>query len=468
MSQGRRNRVRLGISTVRILVIFVVLALVGGGLWLGFQWLSGGVSQADLDAKIAAIQARGEPIFPSDFDRPAIPDDQNAAHFLRLAASAMRLSKEQDELLGEMHDLPLPAEQMESIGQIVAAHGETFAHVRRARGCPEVNWGIHYRSPIMLMKYPHLNKAKPLAVLLRAAAFYEHQRGNDAAAVELLRDIQLIADATNRQSTLIGHLVSMGIWSIASDTSRQLALVLAIGPESAAAKQAGPASRKQVEQLIANFLDEPQRKKGIVESWQGERMASLDMAGHVAEQTGNRFWAAGISRTVALRSMEAAEAAMAASLEEDWPAAQPKLPVAPTGRSPGAMMTAMLMPSHQMACEREFRVLADRRTAAIALGTRLYAVEHDGRLPASLAELAPKYLPAVPADPFASASRPIGFLPNPARLYSVSTNGIDEQADEKGAWKGDEHNVWRSPDAVFHLTPQPRPATTRPSTPDEP
>ena len=57
----------------------------------------------------------------------------------------------------------------------------------------------------------------------------------------------------------------------------------------------------------------------------------------------------------------------------------------------------------------EFRVRAERRTAALLLALRLYRLDHP-RWPTALAELVPTYLPAVPLDPVAGNGRPIGYL----------------------------------------------------------
>ncbi|MDR3707263.1 MAG: hypothetical protein P4L33_03105 [Capsulimonadaceae bacterium] len=60
------------------------------------------------------------------------------------------------------------------------------------------------------------------------------------------------------------------------------------------------------------------------------------------------------------------------------------------------------------------------------LALRAYFVDH-GRYPASLAALAPRYIPAVPNDPFADAG-PLRYRLAGARyvLYSVGPDGIDD------------------------------------------
>ena len=90
--------------------------------------------------------------------------------------------------------------------------------------------------------------------------------------------------------------------------------------------------------------------------------------------------------------------------------------------------------------------LTHRRLAAAALAVRWYAVEHDGRLPASLEELVPRYLPAVPLDPMAKG-RPLGYSPDPARpmVYSVGENGIDNggETTRRGALGSEDPGPWQ-------------------------
>jgi hypothetical protein len=61
------------------------------------------------------------------------------------------------------------------------------------------------------------------------------------------------------------------------------------------------------------------------------------------------------------------------------------------------------------AAERQFRVLAERRATAAALACQIYRAEQ-GRWPAKLSQLVPKYLAAVPADPFQSDGRAVGYM----------------------------------------------------------
>ena len=60
--------------------------------------------------------------------------------------------------------------------------------------------------------------------------------------------------------------------------------------------------------------------------------------------------------------------------------------------------------------QTEWRSIAERRATAIVLAISLYRVDHQQHWPASLAELVPTYLPAVPDDPFQKDGTPIGYI----------------------------------------------------------
>jgi len=81
-----------------------------------------------------------------------------------------------------------------------------------------------------------------------------------------------------------------------------------------------------------------------------------------------------------------------------------------------------------------FRGLAEARLTQVFLAARCYQLEN-GSLPKTLDELAPKYIPEVPADPF--SEKPFIYEPDaaPPRLLSV---GPDQRPDAAGAEEKDD------------------------------
>jgi hypothetical protein len=87
-----------------------------------------------------------------------------------------------------------------------------------------------------------------------------------------------------------------------------------------------------------------------------------------------------------------------------------------------------------------------------------YQADHDGRPPDTLEELAPKYLPAAPADPFAAGAKPLRFLSDGKRLavYSVGENGVDDDGSEASVNnRKPVPNRWEHLDAVMWLEGKP-------------
>jgi hypothetical protein len=82
------------------------------------------------------------------------------------------------------------------------------------------------------------------------------------------------------------------------------------------------------------------------------------------------------------------------------------------------------------------RVRLERSAAAVSLAVHLYRADHGGAWPASLDALAPRYLPAVPRDVYASGE-PLRYrilahvLPDGGDrpiVYSIGPDGVDDTA----------------------------------------
>ena len=82
-------------------------------------------------------------------------------------------------------------------------------------------------------------------------------------------------------------------------------------------------------------------------------------------------------------------------------------------------------PVRQRAEVKHKRVAAHLRLLIVELAVRCYQAEQ-GRAPASLEQLVPKYLRRVPSDPF--NGRPLVYRPQGSNwvLYSVGENGVDD------------------------------------------
>jgi hypothetical protein len=87
-----------------------------------------------------------------------------------------------------------------------------------------------------------------------------------------------------------------------------------------------------------------------------------------------------------------------------------------------------------------FRRATESRIVMIELGLRAYQLDH-GRLPATLSELVPEYLPDIPQDPFGKGDIKYRLAGDSYKLYSLGPDGVDDDAKpavfQNGAEIGD-------------------------------
>jgi hypothetical protein len=103
------------------------------------------------------------------------------------------------------------------------------------------------------------------------------------------------------------------------------------------------------------------------------------------------------------------------------------------GKVIGEILTGLLMPATRKVADAYDRSEQVQRNLQIAFALAAYRRDQ-GRYPAKLDDLAPKYLADVPDDVF--SGKPLVYRPaeNGYRLYSVGVNG----KDEGGRWTNDD------------------------------
>lgn len=422
-----------------------------------------------LAGAIAAVRATGEPILPDDFDEQPVPDSENAAFYLLRAGAAIATPPEYGRLESSAWDAVFTDRQLALADAVVAANFKSLADARRARGLSHADWGTELRKPLAsFLPFPSMSAERGLSTLLKIDAIDNHQHGNDAAAIEALRDNLHLANMIDAHTpSVIVHLSAMGIGATTTDAVLALQPELRLGPAKAAGERA--ASRAQAKALIDELLDESNYRAGLVRAMEGER-ADLALApARMAALLGPEF--PGFLRPMleldTARCLDRTAALPRVVKESIYPKALALLPPAPasskwSGLARAAQPVTYIYafgPLNQFLLAH-FIHLATRRVAAVALALRLYQVDHDGNGPATLDALVPAYLPAVPIDPFDPAGGKLRYLPgNPPAIYSVGQDGIDNGGDESKSSTSTIGGRWGRRDAVFRLS---RP-TTMPS-----
>ncbi len=456
---------RIGYSALLVLV-----ALLGLHTWWGHH------AQVQLDAALAEIRARHEPVAPEDLNSAPIPDAENAAVDLLAAAAALDetqpLWKEFDQLetLRPLQ-LPLTENERQIIQNLVKASAATMTHLSSAATKPAVDWKIEYHSPLIdCILGSGFSAQRHLASLAKAAALEAHASGDDARAIALIGQILAIDRAIDHQPMVVSHLVATGITSLATAGVDQIAPDLRIGSDEHCV------SERLVRALIVELLDEQTVQQAFQHAWQGERVMQLDMANLILRQKMNFNPSSGQKQplpapvTWFLRPFILTDARILGETctTTELAIRQPDLASCwlhvPSTKNIEEhylihFLAAMLMPPTYTHA-KHYLALARRRLAATQLAIRLYTLHNDGKFPAALADLVSDgYLPAVPNDPMISM-HPLMYLPreNDPILYSVGEDGVDNAGREMDPHLSVSQNRRLGEDTVVHLIRQPRPA----------
>jgi hypothetical protein len=433
-------------------IVIVLLTIVVGCVVAFFIY--GSYATRRLDRLIAQYRAAGEPILAEDFVSPGIPDESNAAAYWRAAVEGTKINPDDEKILEKhfSHLLPLKAEEVAVLQQLVQANKDPLEDARLAAALKESAWGIPFDPQNML---PDLPQVRVVARLLRFAAVLEHHNGNHDQAIARLRQIIALSDsAQNMSPGIISHLIGIGICALGSDCIAELSPDLKIGPETGAAKV------DEIKALIAALLDESTIRRGWTDGANGDRALAL----HHGRIFGTKPGVGPYFRVCTVDVLKESTKYRDAGLLENLPAAladTKALREAPPPKIPNVV--AILSANLDRRFSVHFRGLCERRLAAVALAIRLYRADHNGEFPKALDVLVPTYLPKLPADPFRDDGKTFGYVPTGASpaIYSVADNGTDEQASTQPAKRGvrtdGDFNRWERQDAVMYLLRLPKP-----------
>jgi hypothetical protein len=396
----------------------LTLILLMLALRLAWGWYSYRLLAAQLDE----ARRRGEPVAAEDIVFESVPDSENA--FLvqvRAAQSqAAGVDSPRNSIDEYPHDYPpFPANWMKRAKASEQAHGKVFALARQARQLSGVQ--IHDRLPIPWTPSSagYLTNLRYLANTLTDGALYAHVTGDDSEALERIFDVLHLSRSLRRDPVLVSQLVAMGFDALAFDTVQ----TIAPGLELTAEKAAKPATRRQIQQLIFELLDESEAWKGFQASLLAERAWIAEVRRSNSQGT---WFIRPLATMDAIRSHRNLDLVIEASHLPNNPQARAMLARCliekplndPFASLFGSTPSKSQVPRYSRwfvtwgdlsrTFETHFRALAERRMSAVALAVRLYRIEHD-RFPEHLQDLVPQYLPAVPDDPFLEG-KPLGYV----------------------------------------------------------
>ncbi len=401
---------------------------------VGLRSVWGIVARHQLEAEVDRIRAAGEPVLPEDFGSTFVPDEENAVVLIRAAVAAS--TREDSKLLDLVLDSERWAQNGDEALAIITSNTEALRVIREARGRPGVDWGIRFRMPLPIPK--GLSEHRGLVCLVAGAAISASRDGDHYAAVERIRDGLMLTAALERRPRLISHLVALAEACLCAQAVEQVAPALIVGDGSSVARPPRQATRRQVEMLIDDLLDETGGWESLVTAAYCERMVGVASTRSAAYS--NVSWREALLLalleplhvTAVRRRLRYSSDLAQAFGHRDWPAIKAaEGEIRSWASGPFGYLNEELgfgLPAIWGRSMQHCHAIAMRRMAAIALAIRLYELEH-GRRPDRLADLAPSYLTAIPSDPFTADGQTFRYLPTaqPPVLYSVGVDGLDDR-----------------------------------------
>lgn len=454
-----------------VLVLLIVLCCV--------RWWWGIYANRQLQAEIDRIRATGEPILLEDFQYPPIDDADNAAIPL---AEAAQIAKSLGDELDEVDD-----------DRFFEAYGRIKPLIRQVRSRSHCDSEVPLESPLLSRSLGDLSYLRVLTRCLSEAANRQHRFGDDAAAIATTVDILAVRrKAKPRPNFLIHWLIGSISYYLATDTIERISPGLRIaGTDAADNRDVRPVSRERLQELIDELLADEFWTDDCVTALISERLFWLDTTQCVADGrlsydqlllvvprppgAWGQVTAFFVKPAVILdsvRGLRQITSMIRAAEAPLRPEAKALSGESERGSFIGHRFTRRLSRTLVEHLPRTVggrsRAVAKSRMAAVALAMRLYEVDN-GRHPAKLEELVPDYLSEIPADPYATDGRAIGYQPEATRvappgewfqwnstpamkrprpvLYSVGPDGRDDNGTGGSGLHGDSRG-----DMVFHLS----------------
>lgn len=469
---SNRSPSRQGAGLARVVVwlggILVLMLALLLSIWLIYGWRA----RVAFERRLADLAASGE-VMKIDLLLPAAVDPaDNADTDISAAIARLPSASAASKALAELDDapaIPLSDAERQLLSTYLAEHKEAFALLLPATQKPVAVTRITYASPMISTLLPTLQPQRDLARLCQLKALAEFDAGRHDRAIEALGPIEPLAVCAESNRVLIGTLVGTAMRGTRNNTLAELSPGLKIG------QQPGDVPPEQVRELIARLLDHRQFSAGWVGGLRGERLIQIDtiecLAGGslspnaVAGSGGGggtglgALFARPLVYSNGVEVLEVMQGTIRAAEAPDLPSAKSALSpvnarVNTIGGQASSMFARMLIPAMTPAFNKHYRERTMQNLAATALAIRWYQADHNGKLPATLNDLVPAYLPTVPID--LMDGKPLRFRGTGDRpmIWSVGEDMTDDGGDDSRPEKSAaaRSNRWQGKDAVVDLT----------------
>lgn len=454
----------------------LIIGLVCLRIWWGYE------ADRRLQAEIESYRAAGQLVYASEFDALVenVPDDDNAALLYEQAMEKIVSFASNGTHFSAFTDDPaLFDSDMSTATELLQKNAEALQLVQRAREHSQVAWTRRLQDIVSSSNFVSLSANRELSRLLLFSAEFHFRTGDHAKAIASVHDLLDFSTAVHSPPLLINSLVAMACYNLGISFVSENGADLEIDHGSLSTDgDARPANRRSITKLIRKLINEEEVRETLIRMYLGDRTyalespidAGLDWMFFGANTGTPPAWYRVLVKTMepaltleTLRSLKASTIASEAAVEPSWSQAKEHFPDVSQSRSLLARLSRPVMngiygdfsSTLKRTLEIHFQHIAHRRMAAIALGIRLYEVDH-GHRPSDLIQLVPDYLSSIPLDPFADDGSTIRYKPDEIGqiLFSVWSDG-KENSGVSAQREGGGYDKDRS-DLPFYLDGRPK------------
>jgi hypothetical protein len=394
------------------------------------------------DARLRAMKAAGEPASARELDAwyAAVDEKENAALAWLEGIAKLNPPLEKDtpvpwgKIKMPARGQRLNAPQLQQAAELIAQNQTALAIFRRAATLP----GSRYPADLSqgaFAELPHLSPLKSSVNLLQLEALVHAQNGRGREAAEAIQAMLGAGRSLAQEPIVISQLVrsAMDYLAVAS-TERALNLTTLAEPQLAALQAAfaeaetpNLSTRALVGERASSITvltspkdltvpNEPGAAEAVRTAQKSFGSSAMRATGIMQRDLG--FLIDALGTNIIISKLPDPELFNArASVDA----------ISMRARQGYYVMSSMLLPALSRIAVKDVEHRARLRVARTAMAVERYRLANSGKLPSSLDALTPKFLSAVPADPF--DGEPLRFKTT-ATGYVIYSLGQDLKDDD--------------------------------------
>jgi hypothetical protein len=419
-----RKSVSVGWIIVGAVLALVLLVLVGRYFYL----------QSKIHAELAAIRKAGFPVTAKEWsDYYPAPAGENAADVYEAAFSNYVKITHEDELpVVGRGTLPprgerLPEDVKKAVSAYLLANANAIELLHKAATVEQCRFPLDFAKTYD-MPLPHLAPMRQAARLLMLEALIKAEKDQPAEAAAAIAASTAAAHALRNEPVLISQLVRVAVNAISMNSLERVLSRI-------------PLEDRQLRELSGAFAAED-IPEGMTRAMVGERCMGEDIFQNRMPNMGSnsgdtRTWyklytlvglAAGDHLTY-LKLMKQLVDVSAGPLK--IMRVRPPEIASECEKAPKLyFITRMLVPALTRVYEEELKSLARLRATRAGIAVERFRLVN-GRLPDSLDELVPKFLDAVPSDPFDDSPLRYRKLSKGFMTYGIGPDLTDHGGKER-------------------------------------